>query len=595
MDDRHNDRQSDRPVAEPRLPQSGASAQAIRDWQQQLVRGVLRALVILGPLAAIASSYYAYTLGQWYTIPIYWSAYAILLVVAFWKRVPYSVQAGIIIALIYGLAVLDFYTDGRGGSGRVFLLVLPVIAGLLFGTRESIVALVVAMLTLAGYGWAYSTGVLAITQEVDSTDPGGWLSNSFILLMLGSLVVVSHNYLVPRLAAALSQTRGLASTLEDERAQLEVQVSERTQVLERRARYLEATGDIAREASSVLDLEALLPRVVGLISERFDLFRMGIFLLEPGGEWAVLRAASGEGGRQLLGSGFRIRLDEEGIVAHVIRSGRLYMAPDVTQDRLYLDLDQVADTRSELTLPLQARGEILGALSVQSPEPNAFGEEEVAVMQTLADQVALAISNAQLFQQAQEGLEAERRAYGELSRQAWRELIQAQPELAIVRDEHGILPLDVRPDAEVQQALKSGRVALGGGQDAASLTGEGAALPPEEVADGDEQAIGLAVPIRVRGQIIGAIDAHKPTGGGAWTREQISLLETLSEQLGDALEDARLYREAQRRAARERTLAEVTGRMRESLDLDAVLQNAVREMREALDVAAVEVYLTEAE
>jgi GAF domain-containing protein len=555
MDDRHNGGLA--------VPESGASTRAVRAWQQQLVRGVLRALVILGPLVAAVSSYYAYTLGQWWAILIYWSAYTILLVIAFWKRVPYSVQAGTIMALLYGLALLDFLTDGRGGSARVFLLVLPVMAGLLFGTRESIAALVVAILTVGGYAWAYSTGALVITQEVDSADLAGWLSNTFVLLLLGSLVVVSHNYLVPRLGAALNQSQGLARALEEERAKLESQVAERTKVLEQRTRYLEATGDIAREASSVLDLEALLPRVVSLISERFALYRMGIFLLEPGGEWAVLRAASGVGGLQLLGGGFRVRVEGTGIVAHVIRSGRSYLAPDVSQDRLYLDLEEVADTRSELTLPLRARGEILGALSVQSPEPDAFGEEDVAVMQTLADQVALAISNARLFEQAQEGLEAERRAYGELSREAWQQLVRAQPDLAVLRDQGGISPvstwLDGAADAEVEQALRTGRPAT-------SPAG----------------ATNLAVPIVVRGHVIGAIDAHKPAEGGEWTPEQIALLKTLSEQVGDALEGARLYEEARRRAARDRLTYEIADRMRRAVDMDALMKIAIQETATAL-------------
>lgn len=555
MDDRHNGGLA--------VPESGASTQAVRAWQQQLVQGVLRALVILGPLVAAVSSYYAYTLGQWWAILIYWSAYAILLVIAFWKRVPYSVQAGTIMALVYGLALLDFLTDGRGGSGRVFLLVLPVMAGLLFGTRVSIAALAVAILTVGGYAWAYSTGALVITQEVDSADPAGWLSNTFVLLMLGIFVVVSHNYLVPRLTAALNQSQGLARALEEERAKLELQVAERTKALEQRTRYLEATGDIAREASSVLDLEALLPRVVGLISERFALYRMGIFLLEPGGEWAVLRAASGTGGLQLLGGGFRVRVEGTGIVAHVIRSGRSYLAPDVSQDRLYLDLEEVADTRSELTLPLRARGEILGALSVQSPEPDAFGEEDVAVMQTLADQVALAISNARLFEQAEEGLEAERRAYGELSREAWQQLVRAQPDLAVLRDQGGISPvstwLDGAADAEVEQALRTGRPAT-------SPAG----------------ATNLAVPIVVRGHVIGAIDAHKPAEGGEWTPEQIALLKTLSEQVGDALEGARLYEEARRRAARDRLTYEIADRMRRAVDMDALMKIAIQETATAL-------------
>jgi GAF domain-containing protein len=361
--------------------------------------------------------------------------------------------------------------------------------------------------------------------------------------------------------------------LEQQREHLEVTVEERTRELERRSRYLEATAEVAREASSLLDLEQLLTRVVALISERFVLYRMGIFLLDPSGEEAVLRAASGEGGRQLLDHGFGVRVDGKGIVAYVIRSGRLYVAQDVTRDSLYLDAQEVADTRSELTLPLRARGEILGALSVQSPEVNAFSTEDVSTMQILADQVALAISNAQLFQQAQDSLEAERRAYGELSRQAWQELLRIQPDLAIVRDQRGVLPLDVPPDAEVREAIKTGRSAVSG--------------------DGGEggPATGLAVPIRVRGQVIGAIDAHKPAAAGAWTPEQIALLELLSEQVGDALEDARLYQETQRRAAQERLTSEVTARMRETLDVERVLQAAVAEMRQALGLARVEARL----
>jgi GAF domain-containing protein len=193
-------------------------------------------------------------------------------------------------------------------------------------------------------------------------------------------------------------------------------------------------------------------------------------------------------------------------------------------------------------------------------------------MQTLADQVALAISNAQLFQQAQEGLEAERRAYGELSLQAWRELVRAQPDLSVLRDEQGLSPSGAWLDAEVAEVLKTGR----------SATSK----------DGAEN---LAVPIQVRGQIIGFVDAHRPEGSGGWTAEQVALLETIVGQLADAVESARLYQDTQRRAARERLLGEVTARVRETLDMETVLQTAVDEIRQAfnLDRAAVRLVMSE--
>ena len=569
-----DDRQNDRPGA--------AGIQAVHAWQQQLVQGVLRALVILGPLAAAVSSYYAYTLGQWYTIPIYWSAYAILLVIAFWKRVPYSVKAGTVMVLIYGLALLDFYTDGRGGSGRVFLLVLPVMAGLLFGTRESIVVLVVSILTVAVYAWAYSTGVLVVAQEINSTDVAGWLSNTFVLLLLGSLLVVSLNFLVPRLGAALGRSQGLARALEDERAQLEVQVLERTQVLERRARYLEATAAVARETTLELDMRELLPWLASLVSERLGFYHVGIFFLEPGGEWLELQAASSEGGRRMLARGHRLAMGE-GIVGYAAQHHRYHLAVDVGQDAVFFDNPDLPQTRSEAALPLLARGTVIGVLDVQSTEPKAFSEEDLVALQSLANQMALAVSNARLYGEAQQALEAERSAYGELSRHAWQKLLQAQPELAIARDEKGILPLAARPDVEVEQALKSGRATVGAGTVAASLTGS--------AAEGEGQAIGLAVPIRVRGQVIGAIDAHKPADSGEWTAEQIALLETLSGQVGEALESARLYQDAQRRAAEEQLLGEITSRVRESLDLDTILKTTADELFQALELEEVVVRL----
>jgi len=118
------------------------------------------------------------------------------------------------------------------------------------------------------------------------------------------------------------------------------------------------------------------------------------------------------------------------------------------------------------------------------------------------------------------------------------------------------------------------------------------AKPVVAATEGGAASPSMAIPIKVRGQVIGVLDAHKPAGGREWTEEERALLETLTDQLGVALDSARLYQEAERRAAQERLVGEVTAQMRQTLDVDAVLRTAAQEMRQALSLSAMTIRLT---
>ena len=348
--------------------------------------------------------------------------------------------------------------------------------------------------------------------------------------------------------------------------QSEVQLEESNQALARRARYLEATAEVAHDATSVLEPGRLLARVTTLISERTGFYHTGIFLLDEAREYATLRAASSDGGRRMLAQGHRPRTGEEGIVGHVAASGQPRIALDVGADAVFFDNPDLPDTRSEMALPLRARSEIIGVLDVQSIEPAAFSDEDVAVLQTLADQVAVAISNADLFQQAQDSLEAARRAYGAVSRQAWAAVMRAGTRWGYRYDEGHVFPLDKHPQPQDRHGADSDKL-------------------PE-----------LTLPIKVHGHVIGTVNAHKPEGSDEWTTEDVTLMETMTEQLGAALESARLYKDSQRRAAREQLTSEVTARVRSSLDIETVLKSAAREIAQALELAALDLRLgTDAE
>jgi GAF domain-containing protein len=552
------------------LPEGAPLPEGIRVWQQQLIRGILRAMVVVGALALAGGSYTAYTNGNTQQIAIYLGTYAILVLITFWRRAPYSLQVGAFVSLIYALSLFELLEDGLSGSGRVFLLTFTVIVVLFFGRRSAPIALGISGLTLAAFGWAFLTGRIVVPLEALATslDVFTWVSSTIVFLMVAGMMVISLNYLLPTLVEALDRSRRLAQELEAHRIRLEEHVTERTRDLEQHSRYLEATVEVARGASSVLDLQELLSRVVTLVSRQFDFYHVGIFLLDPSGEWAVLRAANSEGGQRMLVQGHRLRVGQVGMVGYVASRGEPRIALDVGADAAHFDNPELPDTRSEVALPLRARGEIIGVLDVQSAEPEAFSTEDVAVLQALADQVAMAISNARLFEQAQEALKAERRVYGELSREVWRELLGSQPQLSFRSSQQGVFALGDRRWPEMEKALRTGQTAL------------------EETG-----GMSVAMPVKVRGQVIGVVGGRRRGDAGEWTAEEVSLLEVLTEQLSLALDSSRLYQDAQRRAEHERLTSQVTARMRETLDMETVLKTAAEEMRQALDLDRVLVRL----
>lgn len=549
-----------------RIEETGTTREPehVEELRERLVRGVLRVLVLVAPAVAVAGSYEDYSRGILWSIPTYWAAYLLILVVTFWRRVPYAMRAGVLMAVVYALAFLDIMGDGRGGSGRLFLLLLPLMGGMLFGIRAAAGALSVSLLTMVGMGWFHVTGRL-VAPPVVSTSLSGWLSNSLILFCLGTFVVVAQNHLLRPLLAALERSRHLSRQILEERDRLQGEMTERTAELARRSTQLQIAAALARDAAQLQDLNELLNETVRLVSERFGFYHAGIFLVDAKSAYAELAAASSPGGQRMLARRHRLALGH-GLVGSVAAGGEQRIALDVGQDLFFFDNPDLPETRSEAALPLRIGGQIIGVLDVQSQEPAAFDVENLAVLQILADQIAVAISNARLFRQARESLDAERRAYGQLSREAWQQLLQARPGLGQRYDPRDLLPdPDCWPAELRQAALEARMVARSGDNDQA-----------------------LSVPLRVRDQVIGVLDAHKGPSAGGWSEEELALLQTLAEQLGVALESARLYQDTQRLAAREQLIGEVTGRIRQTLDVDTVLRAAAHEMRQILDLAEVE-------
>jgi GAF domain-containing protein len=216
------------------------------------------------------------------------------------------------------------------------------------------------------------------------------------------------------------ETRQIGSLIDQAAVVLQnIRLLEETQ---RRATSLAAAAAVARDATAILDVDRLLEQTVQLISEQFGFYHAGVFLLDERDEYAILQAASSEGGRHMLKQGHKLRIGGGGIVGHVAQTGEPRIALDVGEDSIQ-DQDETAqgwdrsaplahtdlpNTRSEMALPLKVQDRVIGVLDVQSTTEAAFSDDHVAVLQTLADQLATAIANARLFEQVQRRARRER-------------------------------------------------------------------------------------------------------------------------------------------------------------------------------------------
>ncbi|GAB4424485.1 MAG: hypothetical protein Kow002_14010 [Anaerolineales bacterium] len=400
--------------------------------------------------------------------------------------------------------------------------------------------------------------VLAYLAGNSVTSPIRKLTSAAEQLAEGNLNTTAEVASRDEIGVLASTFNNMGTRLRELVTNLEGQVAQRTQQLEQRARLIQSAAEVGNAIASARNIENLLQRATQLISEKFGFYHVGIFLLDERGEFAVLQAANSPGGARMLARGHKLRVGEMGIVGAVTSTGTARIALDVGQDAVYFDNPDLPETRSEMALPLIAGPEILGALDVQSTEPNAFSQEDVSTLQILADQVATAVQNARLYSQTQAALDATRRAYGEQIRKSWQALLEERQLGYISRSQGDVLQAKSELPQGVQEALQSGQATI------------------------DVDGRVLYVPVQVRGKLIGAIRLAKPKDAPGWVQSEIEDVNRLAGQLSNTFESARIYRETQNRAALEQAIGEISTKIGATTKFETILRTTVAELGQQL-------------
>jgi GAF domain-containing protein len=316
----------------------------------------------------------------------------------------------------------------------------------------------------------------------------------------------------------------------------------------------------------------MLDYASNLIREEFGFYHVGIFLMDDLREYAILRAATGDAGRQMLALNHRLKVGEVGIVGFVTETGRPRVVQNVGADMVHFRNPLLPATRSEMALPLIYGGTSIGALDVQSVKESAFGDSDVKIIQTLADQLAIAITNTRLSEHARENLRELNALYQEKIRNVWKQISQEKQTefeydgLKISPLQQGGLP------ADGTEQLAEGRPVILRGQTASGKTGST-----------------LLVPLRLQGQLIGVVGIEKDDPDYEWSQEELSVAENAAAQASLALENARLLEETQRLAAKERAIGEISNRIGGLADIEKILQTTVLELSQTLPGAEVSI------
>jgi GAF domain-containing protein/HAMP domain-containing protein len=307
----------------------------------------------------------------------------------------------------------------------------------------------------------------------------------------------------------------------------------RTQDLQRRITQLRTAAEISRLIGAIQEPQALLRQVADLIREQFNLYYVGVFLLDDHGEYAILKAGTGEAGQKMLASGHKLIVGGDSMIGWATANRKARIALDTGQEAVHFKNPWLPLTRSELALPILSSQELIGAITIQSVEPEAFDQDDITVLQGIADSLSIALHNARLFTQLQESLNEIQNLHRQYLAQTWSKLPQSQP-------------LD--------------------------YTFEDPSAP--------EPKSSLQLPVSLRDTVIGNLTLE--TSAGALNPDDEAFVAEITTQVALALENARLLEETQLRAEQERIISNLSAKVWSMNDIEGILSTALQELSSSM-------------
>jgi PAS domain S-box-containing protein len=323
----------------------------------------------------------------------------------------------------------------------------------------------------------------------------------------------------------------LASAFNAMTGQLRDLIGSLEERIEARTRDLATTIEVGQLATSIFGEEELLPQIVEFIRERFNLYYTQIYLLDEGGRHAIMRAGSGDVGRQLAEIGHHLDMSATSIVTSAVRDQRSVLVANTLESDIHLPNPLLPDTRSELAIPLETHGEIIGVLDMQATRAGTFNPENQPVFEAMASQLAATLRGARAFEEAQAAIERAEAINRRLTGEAWQTYLGR-----VAEGERVAYHYDLEAPKPVDGGVSLSELAIQ--QDAGETY--------------------LQRPIALRGQQIGTILVGEDQER-EWTDEEVALIDDVAGRVAQATDQYRAFDEL---AEREQRLAGFSERLR---------------------------------
>ena len=517
-------------------------------WREQFLQRILIFSAVIGLFALIPA---VISTSDLILQSTYIGVY-VLLVAVIIIHLPYNVKAMLFVLLPLILGFGSLTETGIRGDSLFFFLAFVTFTTLLLSPRAGVISIAVTEIIIFSMGYLVLNGNFRLSEKLAlGGDLSDWGSAAISQLLISIVILYALHMLDKNFREAQGHLIALNKSQLMSPKDLEKRIGERTQELERKTNLLNAASIVTHQTATLQDLDRLLNRTASLISEQFACYHVGVYLVNQREDYVTLQATSSKEGKKLLEQGYRLRIGAEGIIGYVAAEKKPRISLDVEKDNVLFNSPELAETRSELALPLIAHNRIVGVLDLQSTEVSMFSYDEIEIFQSMADQIAIAIENTRLLNENQLVISQLEIISNEHTRQNWKSKIAGQKQI-------------VQYTATgIHQAEKS------------STKGKNI----------------LDIPVMLRGQKIGSITLQRKAEFQKWTAQEESIASEVATQTALALENVRLIESTRERVNREQVISNISNRVRETLDLDIVLRTCAREIQRTLNLQEAEVRL----
>jgi GAF domain-containing protein len=496
-----------------------------------------------------------------------------VLFLTFFRRINFEIRFYGLVAILTIIGITNLVQKGIQGDGRLYFLLAIFLMSVMTTRLISIIFAAVVSLVMTGIGINFLLGIIPLqTSGAGSAGTTSeWILGILTLVLFSAIIIIISDVLLRRFISSLTNEITLAENLDTERKTRDETIKQQTDELTKRNSQRDLANQIARDIATLTDQPALLQKTVDLIRDRFGFYHAGVFLLDSNKEFAVLGSATGEAGKRMLEQKHKLRAGQEGIVGRVVGTGEPHIALDVGADAVHFRNPMLPETRSEMALPLRVGETVIGALDVQSQQESAFVKEDVDILQTIADQLAVGIERTRILEKLETTVKDLTNVSESITGQSWQRFGQKTgTNISFSAGTEGEkIEKTIPPEAD--ESMKSGQII------------------EKKVKVGRDERLVMAIPLHLYGQIIGSIDLHfASTEIDEATKQYYS---ALADRLAVGLENARKNEEIQLRANNEHLVRDLTTKVQSYTSIDDILRTAASELGRSLGLSEVEVGL----